>query len=776
MTVIYTIDPAAGWSDQVGLYLRCSPTEAQAIHRALRTLFRGRMSPLLPGRRSNNTFVIFVPATQPELERRWAEVLTLAGITRRQSNVRTVETAATAAPRSAGVPAAVETASTATPRPAGVRDASTSASTAAPHSASMHEWERRFREALRLVLASEKQQVHYLPSIDLVETTTNVNEAQDALLLEALSPSRHLRIQIARYAQRGAHAEIVALCAQRRQEILALPASDLLVTQLFDAHLHEAQRCNDPGLVEAGRDLALAFLPELERLRQANGIRQRLHQADAALPFETSSETVTLKERLAQLLNIAPADRLSQLAELHRRYPGASPVRIALADTHAALGHIEQALELYRQGRTPDDTVRAVTLLLATGQVRDALKALDAVAGDAPRFAGLRGATLAALGEDAQARPLLERAWNAGEQSAEIALAYARVLAKAGDLDRAAEPYQIAFESIPERFDARDYRTMAEIAAGGGYGDLTGEEEARYLDRYLAHIGRQVREQRDAATILQRRVELRRAAEVPDHLRISIADWLECLAERGDVEGIDQATRVLRDLQREGALSYQDQFELLEGVESFAIHHPYLSELLALEYQAIAVAELNLALRQVRPMPAYIADLQRALHFLNRDLADELAQTIEQERQALLARRMPAPETVIEATPPLSLAHVLLAIAGGHSATRREIERELREHYGLVHYQEMAPSSEDYIDRTRVRERLASASLIVVIAGYSGHDLTNLVRDLQRSGDIVGTVIWPKCRGKSGVVREIIAAAHVILKEKLPWLQQPSRH
>lgn len=68
------------------------------------------------------------------------------------------------------------------------------------------------------------------------------------------------------------------------------------------------------------------------------------------------------------------------------------------------------------------------------------------------------------------------------------------MLAKVGELDHAAEPYQIAFESIPERLDARDYWMMAEIAAGGGYVDLTGEEEARYLDRYLDRIGRQLHE------------------------------------------------------------------------------------------------------------------------------------------------------------------------------------------------------------------------------------------------------------------------------------------
>jgi hypothetical protein len=101
---------------------------------------------------------------------------------------------------------------------------------------------------------------------------------------------------------------------------------------------------------------------------------------------------------------------------------------------------------------------------------------------------------------------------------------------------------------------------------------------------------------------------------------------------------------------------------------------------------------------------------------------------------------------------------VRLAIVGGHVAMRREVEQELRGQYGLKHYQEIAPSSEEHIDRERVRERLSGSDLIVVVAGYSGHDLTGLVRDLQRSGDITGHAIWPTCRGKSGVMREILTA------------------
>jgi hypothetical protein len=148
--------------------------------------------------------------------------------------------------------------------------------------------------------------------------------------------------------------------------------------------------------------------------------------------------------------------------------------------------------------------------------------------------------------------------------------------------------------------------------------------------------------------------------------------------------------------------------------------------------------------------------VRRALHFLSRDLADELAQTIEKGYQDLTERSMSVPDQVIESVTTGSLASIRLTLVGGHVTTRREVERELRERYGLSDYAEIAPSSDDHVDKTRVRERVVDRDLIVVITGYIGHDLTNIIRDLQRSQDITGQVIWPKCRGKSGVVREIV--------------------
>lgn len=120
------------------------------------------------------------------------------------------------------------------------------------------------------------------------------------------------------------------------------------------------------------------------------------------------------------------------------------------------------------------------------------------------------------------------------------------------------------------------------------------------------------------------------------------------------------------------------------------------------------------------------------------------------------------PDQLVEEAAAVSLAGVRLTMVGGHVAMRREVERELRERHKLTDFLEVAPSSEDHMDRAKVRDRVAGRDLVVVVAGYTGHDLTNLVRDLQRAGEVTGRVIWPACRGKSGVVREILAAASAI--------------
>lgn len=741
MTISYQINPDAGWPDQVGLRLECSGEEARAIHRALRALFRGRMSPVFD--EPSGLFTILVPAQQLDLEQQWAQVLIMAGLDRPAPTMPRVLPAT--APQA--IAASSRVASQQLSGVPGTRGASET-----------NDWERRFRNAIKTVLESERDPV-VQSTVPITKVDTQNQDKELDGFLEALPVSSRLRAAIARYAQRKQFEPIVALCQQRRQDVLALPTSALLVSQLLDAHQAEAARLESTDIAKAGREIALAFLPELERLRQGDMIRARIRSSDTLNQSQDNTLQETLQEQLTALIAIEPAERLSQLQQLHSRYPQAIAVCIALAAAHEMLGHIQQALNLYRSVERTDNVLEHImTLLLTDGQTEQALRELEGQQIGSDRLRGLQGAALAAVGRTQMAYALLKQAWDSGERLPIITLAYARVLATSGNLEHAAEPYQIALETSPDALAAEDYRAMYAIAQGAGYGLLSPAEEAVYLERYLQHAGRKLQHTADGSGLLEQRVKLYAESQSADHLDEALADWLECLAEQEDETGLEGAATMLRDFRRKDRLSGQKHFEILEGLEPLTRQGDALSDLLALEYQAIAIDELTAALRKVQPMPLYIHDLRRALHFLNRDFADQLAQIMTDELRALNERNLSVPSQLIEESTAFNLSEVKLTLVGGHVATRREVERELREHYGLLEYQEIAPSDEEHFDKAKVRERVLGRHLITVITRYTGHDLTNIVRDLQRTGDITGTIIWPTCRGKSGVVREILKA------------------
>ncbi|NCC94418.1 MAG: hypothetical protein EOM10_14245 [Opitutae bacterium] len=175
-----------------------------------------------------------------------------------------------------------------------------------------------------------------------------------------------------------------------------------------------ARESSNEELEIAGRELVRVFLPELERLRQADAIRVKLQASKPAAHTDQQDTLTTLQEQLRGLIEIAPADRLATLEQLRGRYPQSSAIRVALADTLAILGEGDRALELYRSHRTEEGVLdRIVALLLTTGRPREALLELEDRTELSPRLAGLRGAALAALGDTVHARPLLEQAWKA---------------------------------------------------------------------------------------------------------------------------------------------------------------------------------------------------------------------------------------------------------------------------------------------------------------------------------------------------------------------------
>ncbi len=122
------------------------------------------------------------------------------------------------------------------------------------------------------------------------------------------------------------------------------------------------------------------------------------------------------------------------------------------------------------------------------------------------------------------------------------------------------------------------------------------------------------------------------------------------------------------------------------------------------------------------------------------------------QKIAVLEQRLH--QNPVQANIDLSTLH--LALVGGHPNVRREVVRELTANYGLIHYVEIAPSSEAYIDRSSIKAKVNSCNLIGVITGYIGHDSTTIVSALRKDGAINGQVLWIEYRGKSGIIRSLL--------------------
>ena len=188
----------------------------------------------------------------------------------------------------------------------------------------------------------------------------------------------------------------------------------------------------------------------------------------------------------------------------------------------------------------------------------------------------------------------------------------------------------------------------------------------------------------------------------------------------------------------------------------FATQPLKLRQSLADEYQGIAINEIDNAIRQSRSEESFFQYLKRGLYYLSPEV---VAQQVEYQQQriteaAKLGIQTSSPKETQEAS--LDLSSLRLALVGGHEATRREVIWELTSNYHVQEVIEVAPSSEAYISRNTVRNKISNCNLIVVITGYMGHDLSNIISELQQDNALAGQVLLVACRGKSGIVREIL--------------------
>lgn len=719
----YEIEPKLGGDEQVGLRLQCNrQSEAEEIHRGLR-LAGFRVTHLMSSKHSDYTHFLYVTATQDHLRSAMSKIevhvkdLNDLTVAKQESTVK-----------------------------------------------NFHSWQKQFLKVVRQLNSD-----YYSPTSSVLEIDQGrlehkiaaglTTEVEEQLLRQTdFNDSNALRTLITLYAKTDKHEQLVELCKAKRSGVLALPVSGRLVEQLVSAHLQIFQQTNAPEFLGSAQALAQEFLPELERLRQAHGVRQLLNQALS--PQELLPTTgATLNEQLVQLLEIEPGDRIPQLESLSTRYPKAINVQLTLAEAYALTNNTAYALQIYQSiiDKTEEVQQRYAELLLAGERFKEVIDLLpDAISELSAALAGLRGAALYNLGQKTQAREFLEKAWQEGEHKVQILLPLAKLWATVGDPTKAGEAYQILQETANEKLTLEDHALIAKVANLDGFGDISNEQKVNYYEECVNLAGVGLLNLLEAEEILKDRLDLWEDLHNTEGLLNAYADWLDWLINARRWEDLYKELDNLRHLAAQQQINCQQYFELLESLEIYINLQPALRQSLANDYFGLAIAEIDNALRQGEAEAPFFQDLKRALLYLNSDSANELVEYRQQRRAEAvkLEIQVASDENTVSTTP--NLSSIRLALVGGHQATRREVIRELSESYGLQHYVEVAPSSESYINRSSVHTQINNCNLIAVITGYMGHDLSQIVSDLQKNGALTGDVFFLTCRGKSGVVRAIL--------------------
>ncbi|BAZ19267.1 hypothetical protein NIES4073_01370 (plasmid) [Kalymmatonema gypsitolerans NIES-4073] len=724
MTFGYQIEAKLGNADQVGLRLRCNgQTQAVEIHRELRQAEFKVTNPRF-SYHDDYTHFFYVTSTVNNLDSVMQKI---------EARIKVSNNASVAT------------------KEATLKD--------------FKSWQILFRKAIKKL---NNDDVNPTSSVQEINQNTleqkisagRITEVEDHLLRQAdVNDSNALRTLIALYAKTEQHEQLVALCKAKYNSILALPVSGRLVEQLVTAHLQHYQQTKEQELLRSVQALSQEFLPELERLRQANGVRKLLHLSLVPQEPLPTIEGATLNEQLTHLLEVEPGERISQLEKLQEKYPKAINVLLALADAYISIDNTDSALQIYQSitEKTEELQQRHAELLLNNQRFQEVIELLPSVISElSPALAGLRGAALYNLGQKMQASEFLDKAWQGGERRVQILLPLAKLWATVGDPVKAGEVYQILLETANEQLTLLDRALIARVANLDGFGDISDEDKVSYYELCVNFAGVRLRDLPEAEEILKDRLDLCKQVQNTSGMLNAYADWLDWLPSVGKWEDLNKELGILRKFAIEQKISSLQYFELLEGLEAYINVQPTLRQSLANDYFGLAIAEIDNALRQEEIEAPFFQDLKRALFYLNSDSANELVEYRQQRRAEAtkLNVQVASDENIVSTTQ--NLASIHLALVGGHQATRREIIRELCENYGLQNCVEVAPSSEAYINRSNVQAQISNCNLIAVITGYMGHDLSQIISDLKKDGALTGDVFFLACRGKTGVVRAIL--------------------
>lgn len=506
MSFKYEIDTKLGNSDQVGLRLQCNgQNQAEQIHRGLRQA-GFQVTKLMASKHSGYTHFVYITSTETELRNAMLKI---------EANIRALVAAGD------------------------VKVGSISQEIKVPNAQNFKLWKNQFRKAVKKLNSDSPRTTSSVQEIDRNRLEQQIaagrtTEVEEQLLRQAnINDSNTLRELIALYARTEQSEKLVELCKSRPFEVLALPVSGRMVEQLVSTHLQHYQQTNTLESLRAAKEFAQEFLPELERLRQANGVRQLLHQPLISQEPLPTVEGATLGEQLVRLLEIEPGERILHLEPLKNKYPKATNVLLALAESYAAIDKTEEALKIYQSFPEQTDEIkqRCAELLLASQRFQEVIELLPPLISDlSPTLAGLRGAALYNSGQKTQAREFLEKAWQGGERIVQILLPLARLWATVGDSEKAGAVYQVLQETANKNLTLEDYIHIAVVANMGGFGDIDGEQKIVYYEQCLSFAETHLFNLPMLEDILKERLDLSKSVQNAEKLVNAYADFLDWFA------------------------------------------------------------------------------------------------------------------------------------------------------------------------------------------------------------------------------------------------------
>ena len=553
--------------------------------------------------------------------------------------------------------------------------------------------------------------------------------------------------------------QIVELTKAKRSEVLALPVSGRLVEQLVTAYIQYSQQANTSALLQTAQTIATSFFPELERLHQANNVRKLLHQALNPQESPSKSTGLTLNEQLAELLEIDPGERISRLKSLNHQYPKATNVLLALAESYIAIGNNSEALNIYQSIPSLTEEIKFIyaSLLLENERFQDVLELFpESINELSPALSGLRGVALYHTGNQASALEFLNKAWQEGENNVQILFPLARLSTESEQFEQAGRIYQILQETAQEQLTLEDYANMAKVANLWGFGDLSDRQIVEYYEECVQIAATKLLKFPKAQELLQERLALWQSLGEIEGLLNAYGDWLDWLGTQAPIKQIEQALAKIHTLNNQNHINRQQHFELIESLEPYIDELPQLRNSLANDYFALGLAEIDDSIRLGQAEAPFFEDLKRGLFYLDKSLLQELTHYRLEQRTEAQNFSIKLPQENDTVTEVISFSSISLGLVGGHATTRRAVIDELQENYALKDVVEILPSSEAYINRNNVQQKIQHCNLIAVITGYIGHDLTKIVSDLKQNHVLKGEVLLLSCRGKSGIIRSLI--------------------